>query len=139
MAITRSQTKQALYVRQCNTPVMTHLNQLKQQLSSPQKAKHKELCSEMKTQYCDSISTWKYPLLKKNSKFQETDRLVDLLHGKKPDLFKNAMHYMLNGAQKLVEQRKHVILMEAAEETDLEGEGEEYMYKKMEVQQRNVK
>ena len=40
------------------------------------------------------------------------------------------MHYMLNGAQKLVELREHVILMEAAEETDLEDGVEEYMDKK---------
>ena len=50
---------------------MTHLNQHKQQLSSAQRTKLKELCSEMKTEYCDSISTWKYPQLKKISKFKK--------------------------------------------------------------------
>jgi hypothetical protein len=129
MTILTRLKERSMDVRQCSTPVYKYLNGLRAQLSEQQSKLFLDECNRVKAEYYDSIQTWNYQQLKKFNKFDETERLATELHQLHPyihrHLFVNSLHYAMNGAQTRVESRKRMIIKEAADEKDLEDDGDE--------------
>jgi cell division protein FtsB len=122
----RSQSQsETIDVRQCSTPVMQYINNLRSQLSDQQRKTFREVCEKTREDYYQSIDNWSYKQLKGFSKFYETERLSTELNQQYPHfhrhLFISAIHYVMNGAQSRVESRRKILIKEAGGKAKLEA------------------
>ena len=110
----RGRANNALNVCQCTTPVMEHLNAIRSALSADQLSAADQLIQQTKTELIEWVNSAPLQELRKFQKFKKLEEISDNLASKRKDihrdLFKSRMHYVLNGVQQTVEQRKYYLM-----------------------------
>ena len=110
----RGHANNALNVCQCMARIIQYLNAIRIALSADQLVAAYQMIQQTKTELIERVNSVPLQELRKFQKFKKQEEVANNLASKRNDihrdLFKSRMHYVLNGVQQTVEQRKYYFM-----------------------------